>query len=45
VLHGKQAGKTSVEEQETFPEAPGEKENLSAVEEGTDNLSRVQRSC
>jgi len=37
--------KTSVDEPGAFPEAPGEKENLSPVEEGTGNLRRVQRSC
>ena len=28
-----------------FPEAPGEKENFPPVEEGMDNLRRVQRIC
>lgn len=43
VLQGEWEGKkTGVEEPETFPEAPEEKEN--PVEEGTGNSRRVQRS-
>jgi len=37
--------KTSVDEQGACPEAPGEKEILSPVEEGTGNLRRVERHC
>ena len=36
---------THVDEQRAFPGAPGEKENLPPVEEGTGNSSWVQRSC
>ena len=41
-LVGKKAG---VDEQRAFPEASGEKENLLPMEERTDNLVRIQRSC
>jgi len=37
--------KTSVDEQEAFSEAPGEKENLPPMEEGMNNLRRVVRMC
>ena len=39
------AKKTSVDEKGIFPEAPGEKENLLPVEEGTGRSGRVQSSC
>jgi len=34
----------SVYEQGTFSDTPGEKKTLPSVEEGTDNLGRVQKS-
>jgi len=46
VLYDELAGKKTVmDEQGTFSEAPGEKESLPAVEEGTGNLGQVQRCC
>ena len=45
VPQDKMAGmNTSVDEQENFPKALREKENLSPVEEGTGNSGIVQRS-
>ena len=37
--------KTGVDEQGDFPEAPGQKDNLTPVEAGTENSGREQRSC
>jgi len=37
--------KTGADQQGDFSAAPGEKEHLPSVEEGTDNSGRVERSC